>query len=54
MRQTIEPIIIQKLGVSGRVKDTHFGILINGKPNILKNIDTLDELLLRIKHKEYS
>jgi hypothetical protein len=51
MKQTIEPIIIQKLGISGRIKDTHFGILLNGKPTILPNVDTLDDLLKRIDKK---
>jgi predicted phage-related endonuclease len=54
MRNTVEPILIQKLGVSGKVKDTHFGVLINGKPNILPNIDNMDELIQRIKQQGWT
>lgn len=52
MKKTIEPIIIQQLGISGRIKETYFGILINGKPNIIK-VDTLEELLNKIKEEKW-
>jgi hypothetical protein len=51
MRTTPEPLIIQKLGVSGKVKDTYFGIMKQGKPEIIKNIDNLDELMQIINSK---
>lgn len=45
-----QPIIIHQLGVSGRVKETHMGVLIDGKPQILKGVHSLDELMKAIKH----
>lgn len=45
MRNQSEPIVIHKLGSSGRVMETFFGILREDKPFIIKEADSLDDLM---------
>lgn len=51
-RKKIEPIVIHHIGVSGRVKDTHMGVIIRGKPHVLPGIDTLDQVMTLIKNNK--
>lgn len=47
-----EPVVIHKIGVSGRVKDTHMGVIIRGETKILHGIETLDQVLTLIKNNQ--
>jgi len=45
MRKKAKPIIVHVLGHSGRVIDSHMGILVDGEAKILPNIENFDELM---------
>jgi hypothetical protein len=56
MRKNVQPIVIQVLGASGRIKDLYMGILVDGNAKIINGIDTMEELLKFIKtsgHERY-
>jgi predicted phage-related endonuclease len=50
MQSKIEPVVIHKIGVSGRVKEAYVGVIVRGKTHIIENADTLDDVLHMIKN----
>lgn len=53
MKNNSEPIIIHKVGLSGKVKETYFGLMRNNKPEVIPNVDTFEELLIKLKSNMY-
>jgi predicted phage-related endonuclease len=49
MKKKAQPIIIHVLGQSGRVRDSHMGIMVDGKAFVLNDISNFDELMGKIK-----
>jgi hypothetical protein len=45
MKNKAQPIIIHVLGQSGKVKDSHMGILVDGNIKIIDNVENFDELV---------
>jgi len=45
MKKTAQPVIVHVLGHSGRVRDSHMGILVDGEVKILNNVENFDELM---------
>lgn len=50
MKKKAQPLIIHVLGLSGRVKDSHMGIMVDGKVHVLEDVENLDELVKKIKN----
>jgi len=51
-RKKVEPVIVHKIGVSGQVKDSFMGVMINNETHVIPGIDTLDQIRNLIKTKE--
>ena len=50
MKNKAQPLIIHVLGTSGRVKDSHMGLLVDGKVHLLEDVENFDELMKKIRN----
>lgn len=51
-RRKMEPIVIHTIGISGKVKEAHMGVIINGTPHALPGVDTVDQVRNMIQNNQ--